>query len=272
MRYLLREGAPLTEGQWDNIDQAVVAEASKAMVGRRILEVKLFGARTQNVPLDLVERADQANVDYWGRGEADTAKVTGRRFLELATVYSDFNLSWRDVEDEAAAGVQAARNAAFLAAAREDDLIFHGDAGLGIDGFFSIKGCHEIAISEWSEGENPLRDLSSGMEKLTDCGSFGGYALVMATDLYGKLHRIQPGTGMMEIDRVRGLVGKVYRSTRLAKNSACLVCNEPQYMDLAVGQDLITAYMGNDKMDHLFRVMETLAPRIKRPEAIVTFR
>ncbi len=272
MRYLLRDGAPLTEGQWDNIDKAVVGEASRTLVGRRMLEVKLFGARTQNVPMDQVEHAEKAGADYWARGDSETAKVVGRRFLELATVYSDFNISWRDVEDEASAGVQAARNAAFLAACREDDLIFHGDAELGIDGLFSVKGCHQLALSNWAEGENPVRDLSAGLEMLADCGSTGSYALVLATDLYGKLHRLQAGTGMMEIDRVRGLVGKVYRSTRLAKNTACLVCNEPQYLDLAVGQDMITAYMGNEKMDHVFRVMETLAPRIKCPQAIVTYR
>jgi len=35
-----------------------------------------------------------------------------------------------------------------------------------------------------------------------------------------------------------------------------------------VAQDLITAYMGNEGLDHLFRVMETLVLRVKRPGAI----
>jgi uncharacterized linocin/CFP29 family protein len=41
--------------------------------------------------------------------------------------------------------------------------------------------------------------------------------------------------------------------------------------DLAVGQDLITAYEGNEGLDHLFKVLETLVVRVKRPDAIVTF-
>jgi uncharacterized linocin/CFP29 family protein len=42
-------------------------------------------------------------------------------------------------------------------------------------------------------------------------------------------------------------------------------------LDLAIGQDLVTAYRGNEALDHLFRVMETNALRVKRPQAICTF-
>ena len=43
---------------------------------------------------------------------------------------------------------------------------------------------------------------------------------------------------------------------------------DSQNFDLAIAQDLITAYMGNEGLDHLFRVMESLVLRIKRPGAI----
>jgi len=42
-------------------------------------------------------------------------------------------------------------------------------------------------------------------------------------------------------------------------------------LDLVIGQDLITSYLGADDMDHPFRVFETVLLRIKRPEAICTF-
>ena len=38
--------------------------------------------------------------------------------------------------------------------------------------------------------------------------------------------------------------------------------------DLVIGQDLITAYQGNEGLDHSFRVLETLALRVKRAGAI----
>lgn len=272
MRYLMRDGAPLTEGQWELIDKAVIEEASKVLVGRHFLTLKMVGARTQNVPVDKMENVSAAKSDYWARGDVDTIDVGSRRFLDLMTIYSDFGISWRDIEDEQGAGVQAARDAAVLAARREDDLIFYGDDKMGIEGIFTAKGTNQLALSDWNEGENPVQDLAKALEILIDKGNSGERVLVLSTDLYAKLHRIQPGTGIMEVDRVRSLVGKLFRSSRLEKGTAALVYCEPQNIDLVVGQDLITAYMGNEKLDHLFRVMETVVPRIKRPSAIAILK
>lgn len=272
MRYLMRDGAPLTEGQWEQIDKAVVAEASKIMTGRRFLSIKNVGAAVQNVHIDKMEDVAAASVDFWARGDSDAIEVGERRFVELMSIYSDFTISWRDVEYTQGAGVQAARNAAVLCARREDDLIFHGDAKLGIEGIFTAPGVNQIAISDWNEGENPVRDLVKALEVLIDQGNSGERVLVVSSDLYAKLHRIQPGTGIMEVERVKSLVGKLFYSSRLEKSTAALIYCEPQNLDLVIGQDLITAYMGNEKMDHVFRVMETAVPRIKRPSAIAILK
>lgn len=272
MRYLMRDGAPLTGGQWESIDAAVVAEASKILIGRRFLDVKLVGAQVQNVHIDTMENAKKAGTDFWARGDVEAVDVANRRFVELATIYADFMISWRDVENERGAGVQAAREAAVLAARREDEIVFHGDAKMGIEGIFTAKGANVLPIGDWNTGEAPVMDIAKAIEVLVDKGFSGERVLVVSTDLYAKLHRIQPGTGVMEVERVRSLVGKLFHSSRLEKNTACLLYCEPQNMDLVIGQDMITAYMGNEKLDHLFRVMETVVPRIKRPESIAILK
>lgn len=270
MRYLMRDAAPLSAGQWDQIDRAVVAEAKRTLVGRRFLSLAgPLGARVQNVPLDAVADKKAAAADFWGQAELEPLGVGARRFLQVPAIYSDFAISWRDLEDEAGAGVQAAVDAALLAARREDDLVFYGDKDLGIEGLLNAKGIHKIALSDWSKGEAPLQDVAKAIETLDDRGGSGQRALVVGNDLWGKLHRLQPGTGLMEIDRVRSLVGGgLFHSPRLEKNKALLVYCDPHNMDLVVGQDLVTAYLGNDKLDHLFRVMETVVPRVKRPSAV----
>lgn len=272
MRYLMREGAPLTGEQWDLIDKAVIAEASRTLVGRRFLDVTVVGPQVQNVPLDRMTTTEGASADFWGRGDNGSVGVASREFLELMNVYADFGMSWRDVDGTQEAGVQAARDAAVMVARREDDLIFHGDANLEIEGIFTVKGANEIKISDWSEGEGPVRDIAAAIEALTAKGGSGSHALVVSTDLYAKLHRIQAGTGMMEVERVKSLVGKLFASPRLHPNSACMVFCDPQNMDLVVGQDIITGYTGNEKMDQTFRVMETVVPRFKRPAAIAVIR
>lgn len=269
MRYLMREGALLTDGQWEQIDKAVIAEAKKILIGRRFLNVVgPVGAQTQNVPLDFMENIKPAEADFWGKEDIDAIDISKRRFIELVNVYSDFMISWRDIESENGAGVQAAMDAAVTCSRREDDLIFFGDKKMGIDGLLTADGVNKIALSDWNEGENPVRDVAKALEILIDKGHSGERMLIVSTDLYAKMHRIQPGTGIMEVDRVKSLVGGLLHTSRIGKNKAVLVYCDPHNMDLVIGQDMITAYMGNEKMDHLFRVMETVVPRIKRPSAI----
>lgn len=268
MRYLMRDGAPLTDSQWAQIDEAVVAEAKNILVGRRFLSLKSVGTGTQNVDLDTMGHIDAASADFWGRGDADAIEVGSRRFIELPIIYGDFMISWRDIESERGAGVQAARDAAVLCARREDDLVFYGDKERGIEGIFTAEGANRMAIGDWNDGETPVRDIAQALQALTDAGCSGEKTLLVSTDLYAKLHRIQPGTGVMEVERIKSLVGKLFYSSRIKKNQAALVYCDPQNMDLVVGQDMITAYMGNEKLDHVFRVMETLVPRIKRAKAI----
>lgn len=272
MRYLMRDGAPLTDAQWEKIDNAVIGEAKKILIGRRFLDVKVVGVQTQTVHLDKTENVTAANLDFWGREDSNAIDVGSREFIELMMIYSDFMISWRDIENEQGAGIQAARDAAVLAAQKEDSLIFHGDEKFGIEGIFTAAGANQIPISDWSEGENAVMDIVKAIEILVDKGNSGERVLVVSNDLHTKLHRIQPGTGLMEIDRVTSLAGKLLRSSRLARNTACMLYCEPQNMDLVVGQDMVTAYMGNEKLDHLFRVMETAVPRIKRPQAIAVFK
>jgi uncharacterized linocin/CFP29 family protein len=41
-------------------------------------------------------------------------------------------------------------------------------------------------------------------------------------------------------------------------------------MDLVVAQDLTTAYVASENLNHIFRVLESVVLRIKRPQSIVT--
>jgi len=77
---------------------------------------------------------------------------------------------------------------------------------------------------------------------------------------------------MMEIDRVSKMVdGRIYRASVLGMKQAVLVCCEPQYMDLVVGQDMATAYLELVDLNHHMRVLETVLPRLKRQDAVVVF-
>ena len=86
------------------------------------------------------------------------------------------------------------------------------------------------------------------------------------------LQRIQPGTGVLEIDRISKMVdGRILRAPILGIKKAVLVCCEPQYMDLVIGQDIKTAYLELIQLNHHMRILETVLPRLKRQEAVVLY-
>ncbi|WP_241883777.1 encapsulin, partial [Brachyspira hyodysenteriae] len=61
--------------------------------------------------------------------------------------------------------------------------------------------------------------------------------------LYFDLQRIQQGTGMTEAQRISSMIGNLYNVPVIKGKKAALICAEPQYMDLAVGIDMSTAYL-----------------------------
>ena len=65
------------------------------------------------------------------------------------------------------------------------------------------------------------------------------------------------------------MIGNLYNVPVIQGKKAALICSEPQYMDLAVGIDMSTAYLEQKDLNHSFRIMETIIPRIKDSSAIV---
>ena len=93
---------------------------------------------------------------------------------------------------------------------------------------------------------------------------------MLSPSLHTQLQRLQPGTGLLEIDRVSRLVGgQLYQSPVLGKNQAVLLCAQPENLDLVIGQDLATAYLEQRDLNHHFRLLESVLPRIRKPTAIV---
>lgn len=259
MDFLSREGSPLPEALWEKIDETVVSAAKKALVGRRFLSLYgPLGAGMQSINVD-----DFAAL---GETEGSPVKTLGRQYVELPVLYKDFFMLWRDIENSEKLGLpidlSAAMNAAVQAARQEDELVFSG--------LLSVKGAKKVKKGDWSTGETPVTDVCQGLTYFTEAGIIGKAALIVSPDLYLQLQRIQPGTGITEYERVKELV-KLYQTPVLGKNKAVLVNPQPQYMDLAVGQDLATAYLETKDLNHYLRILETVLPRIKNKDAIVIY-
>jgi len=271
MDYLARDTAPFSDDFWSKLDNAVVESARQNLTGRKFLTIYgPLGAGLQSMHVDSNKKSEEFN-------EADgIVQTMGRSYYEVPQVYDDFILLWRDIaaseKEDYPVDLSSAMSCAESVARREDKLIFFGNKSLGISGLANAPGINKIKRSDWTSGEGAYQDIAKGLTTLIGKGYTGRYALILSPDVYLDLQRIQPGTGVLEIDRVSKMVGgRVFYTSILGLKKALLVCCEPQNMDLVIGQDMAAAYLELVDLNHHFRVLETILPRLKQPDAVVSF-
>lgn len=269
MDYLARESAPISLDMWTQIDNAVIETAKKHLVCRRFLHLfGPLGAGVSQVSVDSRNKEEQLTNGF--------GQFSGRKVIELPLAYEDFTLYWRDIEESIKGNRPPDLSSAIAAAQRcakqEDNLILFGNSQLGLEGLMTAKNSFKIKRGNWKDGEDAFRDIAHGIAHLASGCMLGRYALVVSPDIYLDLQRILPGINIPESERIAKLVnGHLYASGSFGANKAVLVCAEPQYMDLVAGCDIGVGYLETKDFNHVFRIMETVALRIKEPLAIVNF-
>ncbi|WIV12647.1 family 1 encapsulin nanocompartment shell protein [Proteiniborus sp. MB09-C3] len=277
MDFLLRGDAPFSDELWEKIDETVVKKAREQLVGRKFIPIfGPLGSGIQSINVDLISADNDSVVSSNGEEDTELVKVQNRRYVEIPMIFKDAFISWRDLENSKQTGLPLDLAPISITAAvcahKEDQIVFFGNEEWGYKGLMNVDGRQTIQKNNWNEGENAFSDIVAGLEKLVEKGFYGPYALVLSPDLYAQLQRIQPGTGKLELERIRELIdGKVYQTPILGSNKAVLLEKGMENMDLVIGQDLVTGYIGPEKLNHVLRILETVLLRIKRPESIVTF-
>lgn len=259
MDYLMRDDSKLTDAQWDEVDAKVIAAAKAVLTGRKFLDI--YGPLGSGIQML----------------EAPTAQDGGRRAVELPLLSVDFTLSWRAIQAAERMGIPLSYSEVSVAATdcalQEDRMIFLGNEEYGTAGLLGLPEAQKVEARDWSEGENAFTDVAGGLQALLESQVYGEKALVVSPDVYAQLQRIQPGTGTLEGKRIAALIeGKIFQTPVLPTKTALLLACGEQNMDLAIGQDMITGYLGSSELDHDFRVFETALLRVKNQRAVVVFQ
>lgn len=259
---LMREASPLTPEQWAAIDTMVNRTAAAILTGRRIASLYGplgFGAYV--VPL----------YSYTHEGGAIHARL--QRQLPLTTIEHDFTITVRDLEQFNSGlpfDLTPAAAAAAACAYAEDKLILYGDAERGVDGLLTVKGTHKLALGNWDEPGAAVQAVGQAVAHLMAEGYFGPFAALLHPIRLVQLQRVYGGRGILESEILeRQLGGGLYASPVMPMDQVLILSTQPHYLDIAMGQDLVTAYVETTNLEHRFRVLETLALRIKQPQAIV---
>jgi len=253
---LMREAAPLGPAQWDGVDQIVKEVAGHILVGRRFLNLYgPLGYGTYVVPLYTYTAS---------KGEPVRAQPAEQ--LPLTQLSHDFAIAVRDLAafnagqpfDLAPVGVAAA-----FCAMDEDSLIFKGLLG--------ARNRSKASLGDWSKEGEALADVSAAIARLTAAHLYGPYAVVMHPNRYALIQRVYGRQGLLEEDLLEKRAKEgVFQSPAMPEDRVLVVAPQPPYLDLAVGQDMVAAYLETSDMEHRFRVFETVALRVKQPGAICT--
>lgn len=273
--WLQRDTVPLPQAQWDALDRIVLDTARSSLVGRRFIPIYgPLGPGFQTVPLHEFEGTYPGQVDFTGEAECGTVRTARVRHIPLPIIHKDFMLLWRNVAGHEAGlplDLAPAASAAAFTARKEDDLIFNGDADLGLDGILNVAGRSTLVLHDWGPVGNAFQDVTAALDKLYSQGFLGPYALVVPPLRYAQMHGVHERTGVLEIRNVEELTtAGVFRSSVIPENRVAVVSVGAQNLDLAIAQDMTVAALGPEKMNLVLRVFEILALRIKRPPAILT--
>jgi uncharacterized linocin/CFP29 family protein len=267
--------APLTDAEFTQLEKTVIDAARRQLVGRRFIELYgPLGRGVQSIPNDIFTENFEAKMDFQGSFDA-VIESSKRVNLTIPLLYKDFVLYWRDLEQAKVLDIpidfSPAANAARDVANLEDQMIFHGAREFDIPGLMNVPGRLTHLIGEWYESGNAFQDIVDARNKLLEMNHNGPFALVLSPELYSLVHRVHRDTNVLEIEHIRELVtAGVFQSPVLKGRTGVLVNSGRNNFDLAVSEDFDTAYLGEEGMNHPFRVFETAVLRIKRPSAICT--
>ena len=265
MDLLAREDAPLSAEDWLALDMLVVEVGRKYLVGRRFIPV--FGPLGAGLPV-----VPSPELVGFGEGEAIVSSHTP--LAHLARLQKDFILKYEDIETTQRLGLPvdlaAAAAAAYVVSGQEDDLIFNGCKECGAGGLTNAQGIQKVKAGTWSEAGAVFADIVKALGALASAGFPGPYAVAVAPPIWALTHRPLAPAPTLESDMIAD-VAKVgfFSAPALSPKQAVVLEAGSLNLDLAVGRDFTTAYLGPDNLDQPFRVMETVALRIKRPQAIV---
>ncbi|KAB7705979.1 bacteriocin [Bacillus aerolatus] len=267
--------SPLTDQDFASLDQTVIDAARRQLVGRRFIELYgPLGRGIQSVSNDIFVENHEAKMAFQSAFDPEI-ESSKRVNYTIPMLYKDFVLYWRDLEQTKVLDIpidfSVAANAARDVAILEDQMIFHGSKEFDIPGLMNVKGRLTHLIGNWYESGSAFQDIVDARNKLLEMNHNGPYALVLSPELYSLLHRVHKDTNVLEIEHVRELITDgVFQSPVLKGKTGVIVNTGRNNLDLAVSEDFETAYLGEEGMNHPFRVYETVVLRIKRPSAICT--
>ncbi len=192
-------------------------------------------------------------------GPGTAAVTVGGTVVPIRELSVRFSISYRQVEEVLRSGgkpyfAEVAAAAAKLAA-MEDSAVAE----------VLLNGGKVLKASSWDVSGFAVAEVAKAVAGLYCVYVPEPYVLFVDPGRYAKLVAVEERTGVMELTRVRSLVKDVAVVPQLPEDAALVMSTSPAVVDLAVGVDFETTYLGPDEAGHNFLLRETFAVRLKNP-------
>jgi len=202
MDHLNRTQAPFGENVWNLIDAAAVKAARERLTARCFLDIEgPYGPGLTTLEV--------GNDGYCRQPEPGEAGAVIGRAISVPMLRKSFHLSIRRVSAHLEHGLPLnlapVEEAAEAIAAREEELVYGGQADFGLSGLLTAQGRERSETGDWSELDQVINDVLAAVTKLDNRGFRGPYALILAPALYNGLFRRYPGTELLQLEHLRRL-------------------------------------------------------------------
>ncbi len=241
--------------EWSYFKEKIIETVNANRVLRKYLPIYNPGRGVEAVVVEEIE-------------VGETISPKGRKLIPLEELSVKFSISQHMIDHARRRGEKPDFSPALYAAAKlgllEDEYL--------VKQLLSVKEALTGRISDWSKGGIAVEEISQALSMLVKENIPGPYILFVSPARYSKLVMVHEKTGVMELTRLKNIVDEVVALKQLPDDKALLISANQYMIDIAVGADTVLDYIGPENGNHVFRLWETLALRIKYPKAIMILK
>lgn len=198
----------------------------------------------------------------------ETISPKTRKLIPLEELSAKFSISQHMIDHARRRGEKPDFSSALYAAAKfglmEDEYL--------LKQLLSVKDSLTSEISDWLKGGSAVEEISKALSIFVKENIPGPYILFISPARFSKLVTVHEKTGVMELTRLKNIVDEVVALRQLPDDMALLVSANQYMLDIAIGADTVLDYIGPENGNHVFRLWETLALRVKYPKAIMLLK
>jgi uncharacterized linocin/CFP29 family protein len=127
-------------------------------------------------------------------------------------------------------------------------------------------------MGNWDEIGPAGADTIAAITALDREGFHGPYLMALAPELYNKLYLLMPQGFQTELQYLESIVsGKIIKAPGI-KSGGVVLAEGKQFASIVIGQDMSVGYIGPQESEFEFKIVESIAPRIRVPSSICVLK